>query len=88
MMEELGKVVNTAAPSTGTATTAVPVKAPKQSKTGGAEILLVAVALAAVAWLVIKRKPVQAKPASAPAPKAEPPKKDDPDKDESKPEGA
>ncbi|MGZ3420458.1 MAG: hypothetical protein ACXVEE_21455 [Polyangiales bacterium] len=88
MLDELGKVVNTAAPGTGTATTAVPVKAPKQSKTGGAEILLVAVALAAVAWLVIKRKPVQAKPASAPAPKAEPPKKDDPDKDESKPEGA
>jgi hypothetical protein len=73
MMEELGKVVTTAAPGAGTATTAVPVKAPRQSKTGGAEILLVAVALAAVAWMVIKRKPVAPKPLAAkPAPAAEP----------------
>lgn len=62
MMDELGKVVNSAAPA-NTATTAVPVKAPKQSKTGGAEILIVAVALAAVAWFVMKRKPVAPQPA-------------------------
>jgi hypothetical protein len=56
MLDELGKVVNSAAPA-NTATTAVPVKGPKQSKTGGAEILLVAVGLAALVWFVMKRKP-------------------------------
>jgi hypothetical protein len=97
MMDELGKVVNTAAPA-NTATTAVPVKAPKQSKTGGAEILLVAVGLAALVWFVMKRKPAAPLPAAArsapaeraPAEKAAttPAPEEDKKDDESKQEGA
>jgi hypothetical protein len=84
MMDELGKALTSANAASSTATTAVPVKAPRASKTGGAEILLVAVALAVVAWLVIKRKPTP-KPA---VPSPEPSSRESHEKDDGKSEGA
>jgi hypothetical protein len=65
----------------------VPVKQPHASKTGGAEILLVAVALAAVGWMVVKRKPTP-KPVAKSAPASDAPAKEQEKKDDTDTQGA